>query len=48
MSAEIIILSLAVAVLTFAGLVKGMVGVGFPVVAMSILTVFMDRIHKYS
>jgi hypothetical protein len=44
MSAEIIILSLAVAVLTFAGLVKGMVGVGFPVVAMSILTVFMDPI----
>jgi hypothetical protein len=44
MSAEIIILSLTVAVLTFAGLVKGMVGVGFPVVAMSILTVFIEPI----
>lgn len=44
MSTEIIFLSLAVSVLGFAGLVKGMVGVGFPVVAMSILTVFMEPI----
>lgn len=44
MSTEIIFLSLSVSVLAFAGLVKGMVGVGFPVVAMSILTVFMEPI----
>jgi uncharacterized membrane protein YfcA len=44
MSTEIIIVLLAVSTLAFAGVVKGTVGVGFPVVAMSILTVFMEPI----
>src|SRR5690554_4062436 len=44
MSAEILIVLLAVSTLAFSGVVKGMVGVGFPVVAMSILTVFLDPV----
>lgn len=44
MSAEMMTMLLAMAVFIFSGAVKGMVGVGFPVVAMSILTVFMDPV----
>lgn len=44
MSAELITVLLAGGVLIFAGAVKGMVGVGFPIVAMSILTIFLEPI----
>ncbi len=44
MSSEVMIVLLAVTALAFSGVVKGMVGVGFPVVAMSILTVFLDPV----
>ena len=44
MSADVTFVLLIVTVLAFAGAVKGMVGVGFPVVAMSILTVFMEPV----
>lgn len=44
MSAELITVLLAGGVLAFAGAVKGMVGVGFPIVAMSILTIFLEPI----
>lgn len=42
MDSDISLLILAVVGLALAGVVKGTVGVGFPVVAMSILTLFID------
>lgn len=44
MSDQVTVVLLAGAGLMVAGLVKGMVGVGFPVVAMSILTLFIDPV----
>lgn len=43
MGVDMVVL-LAATTLLFSGAVKGMVGVGFPVVAMSALTVFMDPV----
>ncbi|MFT5720139.1 MAG: putative membrane protein YfcA [Motiliproteus sp.] len=42
MDSEILTLVLVMTTLALAGVVKGTVGVGFPVVAMSMLTVFLD------
>lgn len=44
MSAELTLMLWAMAVFVFSGTVKGMVGVGFPVMAMSILTLFIEPV----
>lgn len=44
MSVELTLMLWAMAVFVFSGTVKGMVGVGFPVMAMSILTLFMEPV----